>query len=213
MAPLSTADGASAIIVNMFSVLLKVIKKCIVRANESEQECLHMGQYSRCKCLVWALGQLSQTDALFSEMGSQLLVIPKVADLMFFPLGLTSETDAAPKESRDTLIATEASALLVLFNLNCEQQPGKFSYTRMYCCIILQACTGLSAVHGNSNCIVLSARYRAPSLWRSRKCVPAVAFHRPIYVARMPTYGSVLMQVSGLLNTPPLRLPSTEAEM
>ena len=39
VAPLSTADGASAVIVNMFSRAPKVSKKCIVRANESEQEC------------------------------------------------------------------------------------------------------------------------------------------------------------------------------
>ena len=43
VALLSTADGVS--------------KKCIARANESEQEC------NSCKYLVWALGQLSQTDA------------------------------------------------------------------------------------------------------------------------------------------------------
>ena len=36
MAPLSTADGASAVIVFRAP---KVSKKCIVRANESEQEC------------------------------------------------------------------------------------------------------------------------------------------------------------------------------
>ena len=68
-----------------------------------------MGQYS-CKCLVWALGQLSQTDALFSPWVATLSHTQSSGYVL--PLRLPR---LKPKESRDTLIATEASALLVLF--------------------------------------------------------------------------------------------------
>ena len=69
--------------------------------------------------LVWALGQLSQTDALFSPWVATLSHTQSSGYVP--PLRLPR---LKPKESRDpvicvvnTLIATEASALLVLFIL------------------------------------------------------------------------------------------------
>ena len=97
----------------------KVSKKCIVRANESEQECLH-GSVLMQVYLAWSghcMGQLSQTDALFSPWVATLSHTQSSGYVP--PLRLPR---LKPKESRDpvicvvnTLIATEASALLVLF--------------------------------------------------------------------------------------------------